>query len=484
MEDDFEFVRPDSEPAAGGPASDSGPSAAGHSISVIGIGGCGNKTVNHMIQTNGVNGIKYVAANSDPQDLKNSLAPTKILLGPKTTRSKGCGGKPERGRIATEEVLDEIRRELAGTELLFIAAGMGGGTGSGGAPVVAQAMGALEEPPLIVSVVTTPFSWEANRWKISDRVVGELTACSNSIITVANSKVETHVPRDSTMIAAYAAANDIILKAVSGIIELLTREGNVNLDFGDLETALSCNGPALMGYGEASGDNRAKKALQNAITCPLMTDHSIKGAKMLIVNMVTSSDFTLDEYISINTEATKEIDPEGQVFTGWAIDESQNESGSIRVTIIATGLYNEEAWTAVDEPEMGPDVVVDLDNIVEETEVTLRPEPEPPRRDLSPHRMAPARPGAAGTSAPAPQYPRALSPQQPGFGVQPQARPALPRDPSAGVLAPPRSPRRQGVYPPPGPGQAKSYEKSSGVDPINQDSKYYETPAFFRNKAS
>ncbi|MDR1081083.1 MAG: hypothetical protein LBQ79_09035 [Deltaproteobacteria bacterium] len=473
MEDDFEFVRPEAGPAGAGEAASCGPAVAGHSITVFGIGGCGNKTVDHMIRRCGLNGIKYVSANSDPQDLGKSLAPSKILLGPKSARGKGCGGRPDKGRLASEEVLDEIRRELAGTELLFVAAGMGGGTGSGGAPVVVQAMSALEEAPLIVSVVTTPFSWETSRHKISDRVVAELTSSSNSIITVANSKVETQLPKGTTLSDAMAAANEVLQNAVSGIIELLTMEGEINLDFADVETVLSCRGPALMGFGEASGDSRAKKALQNALTCPLMTDHSIKGAKMLIVNIVTDTTFALDEYTDIMTDAAKEIDPEGEVFGGWAKDPALDDTGAIRVTIIATGLFNDDAWAAP-EPEL-PEEVVNLDTLADEGEPAVRPEAEPPVRGYAVRQIQ---------VRPVPSGPR--TPQDNPFGVQQgPGRPVPPRDPSTAVL-PQGRPRRQPVFqtgPAVQPGSRK-YEANAGVDPVNQDSKFYETPSFFRNKAS
>ncbi|MDR1037053.1 MAG: cell division protein FtsZ [Deltaproteobacteria bacterium] len=480
MEDDFEFVRPDAGLADDGELPSSGPAAAGHSITVFGIGGCGNNTVNHMIRKCGINGIKYVAANSDQQDLKNSLAPCKILLGPKSTRSKGCGGRPEKGRLATEEVMDEIRRELAGTELLFIAAGMGGGTGSGGAPVVAQAMGALDEPPLIVSVITTPFSWEVRRQKISDRVVGDLTASSNSIITIANTNVETQLPKGATLDEAFEAANEVLQDAVAGIIELLVMEGEINLDFADVETVLSCHGPALMGFGEASGDSRAKKALQNAVTCPLMTDHSIRGAKMLIVNVVTDTIFGLDEYREIMTDAAKAIDPEGEVFGGWAKDPALDETGSIRVTIIATGLYNDDAWAApVPETGSEEEVVLDLSALNEEdAEPAMRPEPEPPRRGElhAPRQLAPR---------PAPHLARV--PQPNPFGVQQgPPRAVAVREPSAGVLPPPGRSRRQGsaYQVPPAHAPNTKYESHGGVDPVNKDSKFYDTPPFFRNKAN
>ncbi|MDR1042181.1 MAG: cell division FtsZ family protein [Deltaproteobacteria bacterium] len=483
MEDDYEFVRPEG-----------GPAALDHVITVLGIGGCGNKTVDHMISVCGENGIKYVSANSDKKDLHASLAPTKILLGPKSLRGRGCGADPELGRAATEEVLDEIKKALAGTELLFIAAGMGGGTGSGGAPVVAQAMSAMEDPPLVVSVVTTPFSWERQRHKISDKVVAELTQCSNSIITVSNAKMETFIAKDATLHQAMAAANEILQNAVHGIIELLALDARIHLDFGDVSSVLSCRGPALMGYGEASGDSRAKKALQNAITCPLMTDHSIRGARKLIVNIVTGNDFTMEEYSVIMNEATKEVHEDGMVFGGWAIDDKLDETGALRVTVIATGLYNDDAW-AVNEPWTGqaqvltPETeVVELDTIVndQEQEVLLEPVQPAPPRQTAPRPAAPAAPPVPRAQYAAKQQAAYGVPQQTPYAPAPQARP--PRDPSAGVLGTSPRPRR-----PAGPLNASSgqpqaavtrYESNAGVDPMNKDIEFYAKPPFLRNKAS
>ncbi|MDR2611388.1 MAG: cell division FtsZ family protein [Deltaproteobacteria bacterium] len=457
MEDDFEFVAPDE-----------GPGAVGQIIRVFGIGGCGNKTVDHLIRCGNLRGVEFVSANSDPQDLKNSLAPTKILLGVKTTKGKGCGGKPERGRQACLEAQEEIKRALAGTDLLFITAGMGGGTGSGGAPVVAEAMSNLENPPLIVSVVTTPFSWERNRVKISDRVITELTSFSNCIITVANAKIETHISKDATMDEAMAAGNEVLLKAVSGIIELLTREGRINLDFADVESVLDCRGPALMGFGEASGDNRGKKALQNAVTCPLMTDHSIKGAKRLLVNIVSDENFLKEEFTEVFNLAAEEADPDGEIFGGWAVDPSLNETGTVRVTVIATGIDNSEAWAAPDSVRQ--DDVIDLDTLAVESDVNVRADPEAGRAA----ELAPARQLPLARQIPAPPAAQA----GPALGTRQLPR----RDPSSAVLGAPAQRRKPGYQAVPA--QATRYEANAGVDPVNQDSKFYDTPTFFRNKAN
>ncbi|MDR3154980.1 MAG: cell division protein FtsZ [Deltaproteobacteria bacterium] len=454
MSDEFQFVEPPAKPGVNG-----------HVIRVIGVGGCGNKTVDHLMSSEKLAGVEFISANSDPQDLNHSLAPVKILLGERSTRGRGCGGVPEKGRQASLEALDEIKRQLDGTELLFIAAGMGGGTGSGGAPVIAEAMSKLEDPPLIVSVVTTPFSWERSRQKIADKVITELTAHSNCIITVSNAKVETHISKDATMEEAIGEANDILFKAVSGIIELLTTNGRINLDFGDVQSVLDCRGPALMGFGEASGDNRGKKALQNAVTCPLMADQSIKGAKMLLVNIVSDENFLKDEFVEINTMAAAEIDPDGAVFGGWAVDPSLNDTGTVRVTVIATGLDNSEAWAA---PVPGPrgDDVINLDSLADDTEVAVRGEPdELPRPQALVQTQG---------------VPRAAGIQPGPYAAAPGRPPA--RDPSAAILGS-GTPRRRSGYAAP-PGKPTRYEANAGVDPVNKDSKFYDTPAFLRNKAS
>jgi cell division protein FtsZ len=335
-------------------------------------------------------------------------------------------------------------------------------------------MGSVEKPPLIVSVVTTPFSWERSRHKISDKVITELTGFSNSIITVANSKVETQIPKDTTLEAAFGAANDILLKAVAGLIELLTLDGRINLDFGDVSSVLDSRGPALMGYGEATGEHRGKKALQNAITCPLMTDHSIKGAKRLLINIVTDESFLLDEFSEINNLAAAEADPDADIFCGWAVDPALNESGVVRVTVVATGLDNDQAWSPPQEAPRQEDVI-NLDALAEEPDVGAEAvEPAEPRpvEAASAQRLQ-ARPPAPAAGRPQGQF--QIQQQQP--------RPAV-HDPALGVMKPSGPRRRPGASYTQSPDPASRYERNAGVDPVNRDSKFYETPAFFRNKAS
>ncbi|MDR0379273.1 MAG: cell division protein FtsZ, partial [Candidatus Accumulibacter sp.] len=271
-------------------------------IKVIGVGGGGGNAVDHMIR-GGIKGVEFVATNTDAQALKRSVAPWKLRLG---KSGLGAGAKPEAARDAAVGEHERIAEALEGAHMVFITAGMGGGTGSGAAPVVAEAVAALENPPLIVSVVTSPFTWETKRIKVADKVINDLSKFSNCVITVSNAKLQQLAPKGCTMDEAKALANDVLFKAIAGLLEILTVEGEINLDFADVEETLKCKGPALIGVGEATGDDRAQKALRNAIACPLMAQNSIKGAKKILVNVVCDSSVLLEEYQDVCTAATAE----------------------------------------------------------------------------------------------------------------------------------------------------------------------------------
>ncbi|MDR2340334.1 MAG: cell division protein FtsZ [Deltaproteobacteria bacterium] len=467
MADEFEF-----EKITGGVST----GASKQVIKVLGIGGCGNKAVNHMIQQ-GLVGPEYVALNSDPQDLDNCLATTKLLIGEKVTKRGGCGGNPDKGRQACMESIERIMDLLAGTDMLFITAGMGGGTGSGGAPVIAEALSKLEDPPLVVGVVTTPFSYEKQRMGISDEVVKLLSAHCNSIITVSNAKLQDTAPKGTTLQQALAMANDILYKAVAGIIEILTKPGILNnLDFKDIQAVLGVKGPGLIGLGEASGEDRGKKALKNAINSPLMGNNTIQGAKRILVNFTGDDSVLFEEFTEVNTIATEMADEGAMVFAGMVCDNSLKEEGLVRVTVIATGLGSEQdQWDAPTRSEIDrvSDEIITLDNYAEDTEVIVRAEP-----DHLPH--------VPRFAAPAAKPPMPVQPFQP---------------PIPQVQQPPRqlqAPLR------PHPGQVpqfkrnSKYESNSSVDPgqqgprftpsdnpqgvetINKDPKKFEKPSFMR----
>ncbi|MDR2404908.1 MAG: cell division FtsZ family protein, partial [Deltaproteobacteria bacterium] len=374
MSDDFSFVK-----------NNGGLDACGsnHVIKVVGIGGCGNKAVNHMINQ-GLNGPEYVGLNTDPQDLDNCLATTKILIGEKTTKRRGCGGNPEKGRLASEESVEKIKEALNGTDMLFIAAGMGGGTGSGGAAVIARAMSELDPRPLIVAFVTTPFDFEKQHRKtVAAQSIKTLTPFCNSVITVSNAKLQSTAPKGTTMLQGQAMANDILYRGVAGIIEILTKPGTINnLDFEDIQQALSVQGPGLIGLGDAQGEDRAKKAFKNAISSPLMANSSLKGAKRILVNLTGDENLLLEEYVLVSELATAEVKDDCEVFTGTVTDNSLMADGSVRVTVIATGIMDDggdgKLWDSPskDELEKLGEEVITLDTYAEEPEVMVRPERE------------------------------------------------------------------------------------------------------------
>ena len=311
-----------------------------HKIKVFGIGGGGNNAINNMIEA-GLSGPFFVAANSDMQDLDRNLAPHKIQLGGQLCKGQGCGGKPERGKNATMEDLDKIKDVLADSDLIFITAGMGGGTGSGGAPVVAEALSKLNNRPLVVAVVTKPFDYEGKaRMKQALEAIDLLTQHCDSILVVPNQKLMDTMPKGCSIHEAFHEADKVLLKAVQGITDLITGQGLVNVDFQDLKTVMTKRGPAIMGVGQASGPDRARQAVEEAVLSPLLDDLSIAGAQGILINITGPgpNDVALEEVATISDFVTSAAHPEAEIFTGMAFDERLAEEGLIKVTVIATGL--------------------------------------------------------------------------------------------------------------------------------------------------
>ncbi len=309
-----------------------------HKIKVFGIGGGGNNAINNMIQA-GITGPLFVAANSDLQDLERNLAPHKIQVGTELTKGLGCGGKAEVGRAAAQEDLDRIQDMLADSDMVFITAGMGGGTGSGGAPVVAEALSKLNDPPLVVSVVTKPFSFEGpRRLKQAVAAIDELTKHSDCILVVPNEKLMATMPKGCSLQDAFHEADTVLLKAVQGITDLITGKGLVNVDFQDLKTVMTKRGPSIMGVGQASGEDRALKAAQQAVASPLLDDLTIDGAQGVLINITGPSNLGLEEVSAVCTLITKEAHPDAEIFHGVTFDDSLEEEGLLKVTVIATGL--------------------------------------------------------------------------------------------------------------------------------------------------
>jgi cell division protein FtsZ len=307
-------------------------------ITIFGAGGAGGNALNNMIRSN-LEGVKFVAANTDAQALQNSLAEHKIQLGIKTTKGLGAGSFPDRGRAAAEENIEEIERLLEGNNMIFIAAGMGGGTGTGAAPVIAKL--ARERDILTVGVVTKPFHFEGKyRMETAEAGIEELKKYVDTLIVIPNQNLFRIANEHTTFESAFKMADDVLHAGVRGITDLITMPGLVNLDFADIRTIMTKMGKAMMGTGEATGENRAIAACEAAISNPLLDDISIKGAKGVLVNMTGGPDMTLFEAdMAVNT-IKKEVDPSANIIFGSAFNE--NMKGKIRISVVATGIDAEE----------------------------------------------------------------------------------------------------------------------------------------------
>ncbi|NPA72593.1 MAG: cell division protein FtsZ, partial [Gammaproteobacteria bacterium] len=298
-------------------------------IKVIGLGGGGGNAVDYMVRSD-VKGVDFMCANTDVQALNNSPVETCIQLG---AGGLGAGADPERGKQAAKDDIDLIKEQLKDTDMVFITAGMGGGTGTGSAPVVAQA--AREMGILTVGVVSKPFSFE-RRNKIADAGLEELQEQVDSLIVVPNDKLLKVLGRDFVLAKAFDYANEVLHGAVQGISELVTRPGMINVDFEDLRTVMGERGMAMMGVGHATGEERALKAAQKAIANPLLEDISVAGAKGLLVNITCGVDFTLGEFNEVGDVIDEVADADARVIIGTSFDDTMTDE--IRVTVVATGL--------------------------------------------------------------------------------------------------------------------------------------------------
>jgi cell division protein FtsZ len=308
-----------------------GHEGAGASIKVIGMGGGGGNAVNTMIAS-GLRGVEFVVANTDAQALSNNFAPVKLRLGEK---GLGAGAKPEVGRAATEQKSTEIRDQLTGADMVFITAGMGGGTGTGGAPVVGRI--ARELGALSVGVVTKPFDFEGKRrMKQAEVGIAELKDAVDTLIVIPNQRLLATAARNTSMLEAFRSADDILLQAVRGISDLVTVHGLINLDFADVRTIMCEMGMAIMGSGVARGENRAIEAAQKAISSPLLEDMSIRGAKGVLINITGSADLALHEVNDASSLIQAEAHDDANIIFGAVIDESMGDE--IRITVIATGF--------------------------------------------------------------------------------------------------------------------------------------------------
>jgi len=303
-------------------------------VKAIGIGGGGCNAINNMISS-GLTAVEFITANTDAQALAASKAPLKLQLGAKITKGLGAGANPEIGRKAALEDIDMIRDALRGADMIFITAGLGGGTGTGGAPIVAEV--AKEMGALTVAIVTKPFLFEGKkRMKQAEEGVINLRMTADTLITIPNQRLLSISGKSMSLLEAFEKADEVLLHAAKGISDLIAFHGLINLDFADVRTIMSEMGMALMGTGTASGDNRAVEAAQKAISSPLLEDISIEGAKGLLINVTGSSSMSLNEVNEASVLIQKEAHEDANIIFGAVIDEQMGEE--IRVTVIATGF--------------------------------------------------------------------------------------------------------------------------------------------------
>ncbi len=302
-------------------------------IKVIGVGGCGGNAVEHMI-ARGLSGVDFICANTDAQALKRSTARTQLQLGSTLTRGLGAGARPEIGRDAAMEDRDRIGGMIDGADMLFITAGMGGGTGTGAAPVIADIAKSLGI--LTVAVVTRPFKFEGKRQRVASAGIEELTKKVDSLIVIPNDKLMDVLGEDVSVLDAYAAANDVLCGAVSGIAEVINNPGLVNVDFADVRTVMSEVGMAMMGSSTAGGTDRALVAAQQAVQSPLLEDVNLAGARGVLVNLTAAAGLKMKEYHEVMNTIKEFTAEDAMVIVGTVIDDAMEDR--LRVTMIATGL--------------------------------------------------------------------------------------------------------------------------------------------------
>lgn len=303
-------------------------------IKVIGLGGGGGNAIEHMMAEN-IEGVEFICANTDAQALSRSSARTVIQLGEEITKGLGAGANPDVGRQAAEENRDRIREVLEGTDMVFLTAGMGGGTGTGAAPIVAQI--AKEMGILTVAVVTKPFAFEGRRrLEVADKGIESLGQYVDSLITIPNNKLLSVLGKNITLLNAFKAANNVLLGAVQGIADLITRPGLINVDFADVRTVMSEMGMAMMGTGMSSGENRAREAAEAAIASPLLEDIDFSGAHGVLVNITAGVDMSIGEFEAVGDAIKSFASETATVVVGTVIDPEMSEE--LRVTVVVTGL--------------------------------------------------------------------------------------------------------------------------------------------------
>jgi len=319
-------------------------------IKVIGVGGGGGNAVKHMIE-NDVEGVDFICANTDAQALSDVASKTVLQLGSEITKGLGAGANPEIGRAAAMEDRDRIADALHGADMVFITAGMGGGTGTGGAPVVAEV--AREMGILTVAVVTRPFPFEGKkRLHIAHEGVTELQQHVDSLITIPNEKLLEVLGKNTSLLDAFKEANDVLLGAVQGIADLIIRPGMINVDFADVRTVMSEMGMAMMGTGHSKGENRAREAAERAINSPLLDDIDLAGARGILVNITAGMDLSLGEFSEVGDTIEEVASEEATVVVGTVIDPTMTEE--LKVTVVATGLGGQAARAPLQVVDAAP----------------------------------------------------------------------------------------------------------------------------------
>lgn len=414
-------------------------------IVVIGVGGAGGNAVNNMIEAK-LQGVEFVVANTDAQALTRSKAPTHIQLGIGKTSGLGAGANPDVGAEAAKESAEEIKRILNGAHMCFIAAGMGGGTGTGAAPIIARI--AKEQKVLTVGVVTKPFDFEGKRrMQVAERGIIDLRSEVDTLLIIPNQNLFRIANKDTTFADAFSMADKVLYSGVRGITDLMVMPGLINLDFADVRTVMAGMGSAMMGEGEGEGENRALKAAQAAIANPLLDDVSMKGAKGVLINITGGYDMTLFEVDEAANEVRREVDVDAHIILGSTFDEKMN--GKIRVSVVAAGLQEgvvRPAAQPVRELQAGlntaifntPSPAAELGIVAQPSafmpppQKTMITAPAPshfaaPHQPVPPSEYRPAAPVIRSRPAPQPE------PEEPLdiFDTEPQHEPAPQHQPSA-----------------------------------------------------
>ncbi len=387
-------------------------------ITVFGVGGAGGNAVNNMIRS-GLLGCEFVVANTDSQALMSSKAERRVQMGVAVTEGLGAGSQPEVGRAAAEEAIDELVDHLTGSHMVFVTAGMGGGTGTGAAPIIARA--AREQGILTVGVVTKPFQFEgARRQRVADAGIAELQACVDTLIVIPNQNLFRIANEKTTFADAFAMADQVLYSGVACITDLMVKEGLINLDFADVRSVMREMGKAMMGTGEASGDRRAIQAAEAAIANPLLDETSMKGAKGLLISITGGKDLTLFEVDEAATRIREEVDPDANIILGATFEESLE--GVIRVSVVATGIESE----AREDSTPAEMRMAELSQ-----RLRTATQPAAPAKPAAPARSIPLRPAAmAAMPKPAPvavaEPPAAEDPME--MEDEPARMPAAARD--------------------------------------------------------